>query len=463
MSQSDIRESGWPHGLYIRGNSYRFKRQVHGKRYSHVLGEINLKEALKLVDQFNFRLSQDEEPFEVLGKKNVLVSDFTYEWISGKKKRNTENKPIAKSSQQRYRAMVDNFLNFLYEVGFEAPFLSDVTEELAREFINFRMTPSNCLNQVRKGASQKTIHNENVVLTSIFKSAVQEGYLTRNPFINLKTSEPGIDAVRAKHGYITPKDTPLFLEELKCMDLKSKKGDASLYDIFYFMLLTGLRSGEACMQEWTDICFERKVMKIVIKQVQETREVSIPASVMGFVRNLMRDTSTEYLARTEGHLTQLSRRLPLKSKDDLKLVKKADVNLASRSLTFTKRFEWKPKGINGEVALGKTALSILRDIQRESKSNFVFAHHDGGSCRIDLQRALNSAISNIGIHRHYRVHDIRHTFAINLRKSGVGIETLKELLRHSSIKDTMVYARYFTEEGHKAVNKLEELYSSVGL
>lgn len=141
--------------------------------------------------------------------------------------------------------------------------------------------------------------------------------------------------------------------------------------------------------------------------MQETREVSMPANVMGFVRNLMLDTSTEYLARTEVHLTQLSGRLPLRSKDDLKLVKKSDVNLASRSVIFTKRSDWKPKGINGEVALGKTALSILEDIQRKNTSNFVFSHHDGGSCRIDLQRALNSAISNIGIHGHYRVHDLR--------------------------------------------------------
>ena len=54
-----------------------------------------------------------------------------------------------------------------------------------------------------------------------------------------------------------------------------------------------------------------------------------------------------------------------------------------------------------------------------------------------------------------KLHDLRHTFASHLIMSGADLVTVKELLGHSSITTTMIYAHLTKHHRREAINKLK--------
>lgn len=93
----------------------------------------------------------------------------------------------------------------------------------------------------------------------------------------------------------------------------------------------------------------------------------------------------------------------------------------------------------------------------DKTGNFVFAHRDGGACRVDLRDLLKKAQRGAGIKGRLRVHDLRHTLAVRLRRDkGVPLETIMGILRHADIKETLIYAPYSLDEGRAAMVRLDE-------
>ena len=70
-----------------------------------------------------------------------------------------------------------------------------------------------------------------------------------------------------------------------------------------------------------------------------------------------------------------------------------------------------------------------------------------------LKRAQKVA----GIQGRLRVHDLRHTLAVRLRREkGVALETIMGILRHADIRETLIYAPYSIDEGRAAMRRLDE-------
>ncbi|MFH1645078.1 MAG: tyrosine-type recombinase/integrase [Candidatus Omnitrophota bacterium] len=72
-----------------------------------------------------------------------------------------------------------------------------------------------------------------------------------------------------------------------------------------------------------------------------------------------------------------------------------------------------------------------------------------------LQKSFKRCLKGAGIDTRYGIHSLRHTFATHLYKaSGYNLRMVQQLLGHSSIRTTQVYASLFDEDVKKAVRKL---------
>ena len=83
---------------------------------------------------------------------------------------------------------------------------------------------------------------------------------------------------------------------------------------------------------------------------------------------------------------------------------------------------------------------------------WVFAHRDGCQIR-DIKHSFTSACRRAGI-EDFRIHDLRHTCAAWLVQAGVPLDRVRDLLGHSSIATTEIYAHLAPENVREAVNVL---------
>ena len=70
-----------------------------------------------------------------------------------------------------------------------------------------------------------------------------------------------------------------------------------------------------------------------------------------------------------------------------------------------------------------------------------------------VRRVFNPAVERAGI-VNFHWHDLRHTFASRLAMLGVPLPTIKELMNHRSISQTMRYAHLSPGQQREAVQRL---------
>lgn len=141
--------------------------------------------------------------------------------------------------------------------------------------------------------------------------------------------------------------------------------------------------------------------------------------------------------------------------DHLRSLRVRDVDLQAGVLRCAEDYGWKPKASSGTIPLHDGLRVMLRRLAKQRRSEFVFPDPDGGPWRFHLDRHLDAISKMAKLKKPCpRVHDLRHTVGFALRRAGVALETIKALLRHASIEETLRYARYDIEEGRKAMEQL---------
>ena len=107
-----------------------------------------------------------------------------------------------------------------------------------------------------------------------------------------------------------------------------------------------------------------------------------------------------------------------------------------------------------EVPLGDDVIEELR-IHRHERGPLVFCDHEGKPLRPSvLMWPLERARKNAGL-RPLGWHMLRHTFASHLAMRGQPLKVIQELLGHSSIETTMIYAHLMPEVARDAVKSLD--------
>lgn len=109
-------------------------------------------------------------------------------------------------------------------------------------------------------------------------------------------------------------------------------------------------------------------------------------------------------------------------------------------------------GHERELPLSTEAMQVLRDTPRTSR--YIF---DTTNARKHFEAALKAA--NID---DFRWHDLRHTFATMLGKSGAAIEVVSKALGHSSVTVTMKYRHVLHHEVLGAMQELPPLRPHTG-
>jgi len=234
----------------------------------------------------------------------------------------------------------------------------------------------------------RTVNLELIALSSLLKKAIEMKHLEKLPWNKIPMVK-----VRDARG-------TNFLSVEQVNRLK-EASSPWLYPFVCLALHSGMRLNEMLWLEWSQIDFERRVIRLQNKP--------------GFtIKNLR------------------PREIPID--DDLYEV-------------LQHHFAFYPR-IN---ALKKNAQAYSP--RQERQQHWVFCHRDGSRLK-NFKTSFRNALQRAGI-QGIRKHDLRHTFASHLTMEGVSLKAIQETLGHKSINITMdIYGHLTPEHIRASVNRL---------
>jgi len=106
---------------------------------------------------------------------------------------------------------------------------------------------------------------------------------------------------------------------------------------------------------------------------------------------------------------------------------------------------------------------ILQRRSSEAKGRWVFwsparpGQPEQPDLRIkSVRKAHDAAVRRAGIKDHFRLYDLRHTYATRAAQAGIDVLTLASLLGHTTVQMTSRYVHPTDQHKHEASEKLEE-------
>ncbi|MGA9664896.1 MAG: integron integrase [Gallionella sp.] len=93
-----------------------------------------------------------------------------------------------------------------------------------------------------------------------------------------------------------------------------------------------------------------------------------------------------------------------------------------------------------------------KNLSVDSRSGKTRRHHVDEK---GIQRAVKQAVRDAGLVKPATPHTLRHSFATHLLQSGYDIRTVQELLGHSDVSTTMIYAHVLNKGGKGVVSPLD--------
>jgi site-specific recombinase XerD len=178
---------------------------------------------------------------------------------------------LSPNSQKRYKAIINHFETFLGQYPYLAK-ISHLSPKTLEDYKAFRKSQE---------AANKTVNIELQTLKSMFNLAVKWGYAKENPARGVKPLKED------NH------KKPRFLSKEEINKLLDNSG-SDLYPIFYTFLYTGMRKSELENLEWDDVDFDRKRVKIRIKDgwrpKTSEREIPISNGLLELLKNHKKET-----------------------------------------------------------------------------------------------------------------------------------------------------------------------------
>ncbi|MBK7885190.1 MAG: site-specific integrase [Chitinophagaceae bacterium] len=76
------------------------------------------------------------------------------------------------------------------------------------------------------------------------------------------------------------------------------------------------------------------------------------------------------------------------------------------------------------------------------------------SCTAVINKALKTIATKCGINKRLSTHLLRHSFATNALQQGMSLEVLQNILKHSNIRETQIYAKVLNQKVDAEMDKL---------
>jgi len=131
-----------------------------------------------------------------------------------------------------------------------------------------------------------------------------------------------------------------------------------------------------------------------------------------------------------------------------------DLTKGKEQITIESYDDWETKTGNSRIIpLNPEAIEIVAR-QKGRNPTYVFTSAEGKIIHPDrIYQAMKKCLASLNLEGD--VHKLRHTFASKLAMSGVELVTIEDLLGHTDLKTTQMYAHVSGEHVRAAVNKLE--------
>lgn len=135
------------------------------------------------------------------------------------------------------------------------------------------------------------------------------------------------------------------------------------------------------------------------------------------------------------------------------------VNLQHKDLDFQQNIGWVRKGKGSKDRIFKIAESLNKQLQKYISKNpgkYVFSEGNAMTPR-NVQLLVKTAARNANLNKIVTPHTLRHSFATHLLEGGTDIRIIQELLGHSDLSTTQLYAHVSSEQIKKIKSPLDTL------
>jgi len=247
--------------IFQRGKVWYLSYYVGGKRIKKSVGKSKKIAQLALADiEIKLVKNQIGLPVEKEKPRDKYIDEFFNEYLTYSKTNHSKN------TTKRYRAIIDNFSSFLkLYPGIKR--LTHLKPNLFEQYKAHRRNGGNGEDEENgtRSAKTNTVNMEIQTLRTIFKLAIQWGYIEKNPTEGIKYLKV-TDAKPAR--FLNKKEIKTLLDNC----------DKKLYPVFLTFIYTGLRKGELLNLTWKDVDFKRKMVKVRAKEdwQPKTSERDIP-------------------------------------------------------------------------------------------------------------------------------------------------------------------------------------------
>ncbi len=362
-------------------------------RFTRFNGQRSEKNFVKVTEARSW-LNEQRYLDSITATGDMTVDEWYNYWIENFKNGIVKDN-TTKNYKQRYEYNIKN------EIGLIK--LQDIRQLHCQKILN---------NMFDSGRySNGTMELTQITLHALFKGAVENDYLQKNPAENLKLKRRDND--NEERRVLTRQEQKIFKEYAK----------NTLYNNAYCLVLeTGLRAGEVGGLQWNDIDFENGVINVQRTILQDAQKGGFYFGTPKTKKSKRKIPLTNEAVSILNNQKMLQCKLRMKSKN---------WNSYWDGLVFTT--------VNGNPVGASTFRSMMIRIVKN----------------INFDRQYNAQNGLYEEFQHCYMHSLRHTFATRCIENGVQPKTLQKILGHSTLSTTMdLYVHVTDEQIFSEMNKM---------